>query len=773
MSIAFTPSGAALPCPICGRTKDGDYRILSDGRVFCHTDQDGRKGHPHATALYIYLGRSNESQGFGMWKPEMDAYLKVPRPSGTTYFNYRFWDGSEAPQRYRKDIEGQPKEIKWAKSLNGRPQSDVAPYRWEKFDLFSEQLFIVRGELKADLLSGKGLQAISLINQADPKLEKELLQVQEEGLEIVLVPDCDEADIKKWFTTLCTALPKAKVLKTPGLPWHCPPAAGGLGIEDWIYSKAPSIDEIKAAIKSQAGGEIWNRKTGGFIDEIPAGWKGNKRSIIKSGDLAKILELCFGDNLKFNELTTAIEYKGQEVKGAKIDYFYVELSKIGYTISQKEAIHSLINQAKERSYHPIVDYFRKILDDEKIIPADISNLASNYLNSSNPLHNIMLRKTLIGAVARISEPGCKFDTCLVLAGKQGVGKSTFWKVLASPPWFCDTAQAQDKDLQLCIHSTWIYELAELETITTKKESGQIKALLSGSSDKFRAPYASSIETHDRRSIFVATCNRTDFLRDETGSRRYWVIDIPNLIHNMINIPELQKNRDAIWKAIVIAYQIGEQPFLDKDDEINSEITNKDYEPEEVWLAPMQRWLDGPQSPEEFTTDQAIVGAGVRQKENLNNDCCRRAARVLRELGYVQDKLKTNFGQRRVRMWRIYPNIVPAEKFRMAIDHTEYGQRPDQKIDIYAFNKSGIGDIGRIGSKETCDPYGQSGQNAEKPSAATSTAGQNAGWIEIAQSMRAENPSLAYFTIAFKLESHGFKGVNGWQVKEALAKNSEN
>jgi len=242
---------------------------------------------------------------------------------------------------------------------------------------------------------------------------------------------------------------------------------------------------------------------------------------------------------------------------------------------------------------------------------------------------------------------------------------------------------------------------------------------------------------------------------------------------MINIPELQKNRDAIWKAIVIAYQIGEQTFLDKDDEINSEITNKDYEPEEVWLAPMQRWLDGPQAPEEFTTDQAIVGAGVRQKENLNNDCCRRAARVLRELGYVQDKLKTNFGQRRVRMWRIYPNIVPAEKFRMAIDHTEYGQRPDQKIDIYAFNKSGIGDIGRIGSKETCDPYGQSGQNAEKPSAATSTAGQNAGWIEIAQSMRAENPSLAYFIIAFKLESHGFKGINGWQVKEALAKNSEN
>jgi len=252
MLNSFNPSGQKSPCPICGRTKDGDCRILSDGRVFCHTAKNGIKGKKcESNEIYIYLGKSDEAQGAGMWKLDDAMTAKAPRQYGIRYFDYFFWDGAAVPaQRYRKDVEGQPKEVKWAKGgLAGRSQNEVAPYLWEKA-AGARQLFVVRGELKAELLAGKGFTAISCLNQKDERLAAELRKMRADGVEIVLVPDCDEADLDKWFRYLSNEVPGVMQLLAPGLPWPKPPADGGLGIEDWIYAKSPSNEQILAAISS-------------------------------------------------------------------------------------------------------------------------------------------------------------------------------------------------------------------------------------------------------------------------------------------------------------------------------------------------------------------------------------------------------------------------------------------------------------------------------------------------------------------------------------------
>ena len=87
--------------------------------------------------------------------------------------------------------------------------------------------------------------------------------------------------------------------------------------------------------------------------------------------------------------------------------------------------------------------------------------------------------TLIAAVARIRQRGIKFDNCCTLLGRQGAGKSSFWRYLASDPWFCDTFQNKDQDMFMALQSTWIFELQELDRINPHGEkSAKLKALLS-------------------------------------------------------------------------------------------------------------------------------------------------------------------------------------------------------------------------------------------------------------------------------------------------------
>ena len=303
----FKPSGKALPCPICGRVKDGDCRILSDGRVFCHTKRDGKLGKSSIdNPAYVYLGESLEGQGSGMWKLDAPS-MKAPRAEGTRYFDYCFWDGSPCPvQRFRKDM-AEGKQVAWCKGgLDGRPQKDVAPYLWEKIGS-AKQLFVVRGELKAELLCGKGFTAISLLNQKDEVLVGELVAMRANGVEIVLVPDCDTADLDKWFRYLSSEVPGVKQLLAPGLPWSNPPADGGLGIEDWIYQSSPSNDEIAGAISSiEADGLSSNEKNLAALEQKIQAIVDKHEDPLKRSALIKKEAAELGFNLTIAEVNSFI-----------------------------------------------------------------------------------------------------------------------------------------------------------------------------------------------------------------------------------------------------------------------------------------------------------------------------------------------------------------------------------------------------------------------------------------------------------------------------------
>jgi predicted P-loop ATPase len=395
-----------------------------------------------------------------------------------------------------------------------------------------------------------------------------------------------------------------------------------------------------------------------------------KEKRLPPGQLAIKLRETLPGRLRFNELTLTPEIDAEPIPGHSLDDLYVALSERRWNIDKGKAVDAVLRVARENTYHPVVQYLEHIEQDDGIEPADFNTLASTYFGTNDPLYDEMLAATLVAAVARVMEPGCKFDSCSVLRGPQGIGKSTAWRTLASPDWFCDTPQANEKDLKLAIHTAWIYELAELDAITGRKEAAEVKAVLSSPVDHFRPPYARTSEKHPRRSILVATCNRDDFLRDETGSRRFWVIEINQPIDNN----GLRDARDRIWRAAVLAYRAGRLPILSPLSQVESERRNLGYAPEHPWLALLLRWM--PSAPSEFTSDQALIGSGCVGDNRIERKHQNEVAPLLKSLGFIRDQHQSRAdGGARPRFWRRAPQPVSASAAGV-----ETGQTPGQHSD---------------------------------------------------------------------------------------------
>ena len=212
-----------------------------------------------------------------------------------------------------------------------------------------------------------------------------------------------------------------------------------------------------------------------------------------------------------------------------------------------------------------------------------------YFGTPDPLHAILIRKTLIAAVARAYQPGCKHDNITILQGEQGIFKSTFWEVLASREYFTDDiTTGTEKDEILKISRYWFLEYSEFETAYRKKDVSQLKSFLSRRHDSIRVPYGSDVEDFLRPSIFVGTTNSTEFLYDATGQRRYWVI--PCL--KRIPIELLKQERDSIWAAAVQAYRNGESWHLNAKEDLALKIASERYQASDSWEEPISQYLSG-------------------------------------------------------------------------------------------------------------------------------------------------------------------------------------
>ena len=332
-----------------------------------------------------------------------------------------------------------------------------------------------------------------------------------------------------------------------------------------------------------------------LVRQLPGGRdEKGKSARLNAGGLTTLLQVNgFADRFRFNLLTLEVELDGEELSGSQAETAYVYFQQQGYDITPQAAFDALRTIAEQQSFHPVRDYLDGLRDVE---PVDITRLASRYfrpadLSGPQSIYDRMMLKTLVAAVARVVDPGMKHDTCTVLKGGQGLRKTTFWSTLFGAYFAVFRNNINDKDALLCVHQHWGLEMGELDNITSSFKAGALKNFLTTQEDSFRPPYGRKVSKLPRPSIFVGSCNRSDFLHDETGERRWWVIPLELEVGQKIDIDNLIRDRDGIWKAANELFRSGYQTWLDdQDDALNNEL-NKDFAADSIAEVPVGQYLD--------------------------------------------------------------------------------------------------------------------------------------------------------------------------------------
>ena len=207
----------------------------------------------------------------------------------------------------------------------------------------------------------------------------------------------------------------------------------------------------------------------------------------------------------------------------------------------KEAIADATTElCLENRFDPIIDYLDGLKWDGT---PRLDKWLTDYLGvEDSALTRAIGRLTLVAAVRRAREPGCKFDHILTLEGSEGTKKSTSIQTLADEANFSDQTilTASDKEQQELVRGTWIFEIADLAGMR-RADVEKIKAFASRTHDRARPAYGRRRVDAPRRCIFIATTNEDEYLQSQTGNRRFWPVKT-----GTIEIEALRRDRDQLW-----------------------------------------------------------------------------------------------------------------------------------------------------------------------------------------------------------------------------------
>lgn len=347
-----------------------------------------------------------------------------------------------------------------------------------------------------------------------------------------------------------------------------------------MCDKAASDKAVKAelAAERRAVADDFGDESKGVAEHDPDAWQAELELKGKTGKpadtLPNLVLIAKNDKhlagIAFNRHRDGIDVKEpdnlpwKQIKPgwSESDYSQLKnyLQEVYGLYSPTKTRDAVLVAAADRAYHPIIEWLEALPEWDGI--ERVNYLLSDYLGADdNSYTQAVIRKTLVAAVARLYQPGTKFDSVLILSGPQGCGKSTIFARLGGD-WFSDSltiTDMKDKTGAEKLQGYWFLELGELAGMR-KTDVETVKSFISRTDDKYRASYGISVESHPRQCVIVGTTNAESFLRDVTGNRRFWPVKVTG--DGLMKPWELDSETvQQIWAEAVLMYRKGEKLYL--------------------------------------------------------------------------------------------------------------------------------------------------------------------------------------------------------------------
>ena len=385
---------------------------------------------------------------------------------------------------------------------------------------------------------------------------------------------------------------------------------------------------------------------------LQIGAKGAKKTLYNLMTYARNLP-GLGGSIRLNQLTGQVEWRGEPL----VDTDYVDIQIMieqagqndGFAPTKNDIPAAIARLAIDNGYHPIRDYLDSLKWDGV---RRIDRWLPYLMGTSDTFYERTVGgKFLIGAVARVYEPGCKMDNMLVLEGAQSLGKSSALRALFGAPFFTEMVNElrDHKRFVEQIQGKWVVEFAELSSIR-RADVELVKAVITMQTDKVRLSYARQSTEHPRQCVLAASVNPkadTGYLTDPTGNRRFWPVRC-----TAIDLPKLTRKRDQLWGEAVSRYRDGE-PWWLSGEEVEAA---RGQQADRVSIDPWQDIIADKADPHQAYSSVAILGSIIGVPAERQDQFSKtRVAAIMTELGWSQHVAKrqdVDGTWRSLRVWKI-------------------------------------------------------------------------------------------------------------------------
>lgn len=342
-----------------------------------------------------------------------------------------------------------------------------------------------------------------------------------------------------------------------------------------------------------------------------------KPRILNYHELKRLIIDKLGATPKLNIRTDEVLIGEEYYSADAISRIYLDLSDIEEQWPIQPTSDAIWSMAEKNQFDPIKIHLDGLKEHSPLPMEQWQRLDKHLLGIENKTVAEFLIQYLVGAVARVYEPGCEARCTLVLVSNaQEIGKSEIMKILFSSgdnDYYLEGLTGNlDTDTRMRCRTAWVTELAELDGVTRRADVAALKAFLTERTDNFRKPYGRGFKDYKRNFIFWGTSNEPP-LRDVTGSSRFLCVELPN---KPLPFEWIKAQRNSIWSRAIEQYQAGFQWNRPTEEQKADRIKqNEEFQQIDPWIDLLRRFIE---RREEITPNGIVPLADLYRELNVLN-----------------------------------------------------------------------------------------------------------------------------------------------------------